>query len=118
MNTRAAQIVIQFALTFGVALIGATFAVTNIDFSGHNSLWGPADSAVQAERAKHAVNAPSVENFEGKMPAGCTQTAPELGDLAVVRMDGTVERMDFAEVAERGESKNRADDVWVVGTCS
>lgn len=83
-----------------------------------SGLYGPANPAVQMQRENVEVNAPSVETFTGTLPAGCTaEQATDLSDLAVVRMDGSVERMTFGEAAARGESKNKADDVWVVGTC-
>lgn len=85
-----------------------------------SGLWGPGSEVVQAQRAQHPVNAPSAETFTGTLPEGCVAALPAgvvPAALAVVRLDGSVVEMLFDEAIERGQNKNHADDVWVVGSC-
>lgn len=37
--------------------------------------------------------------------------------VVVVRMDGTMERMDTTEAWDRSKSKTEADNIWVIGIC-
>lgn len=39
------------------------------------------------------------------------------GHVVVVKLNGSLVRMDTSEAFERAESKTRADDIWVVGVC-
>lgn len=39
------------------------------------------------------------------------------GHVVVVKLDGSMVRMDTSEAFDRAGSKTRADDIWVVGVC-
>jgi hypothetical protein len=52
--------------------------------------------------------------------AGLRQASPSVwaAYVVVVRLDGTMQRMDTTEAWDRAESETRADDIWVIGVCA
>jgi hypothetical protein len=75
--------------------------------------WSTAGEAAWAG----AHNVPSWTPAIARQFPGCEKAAAAYGSRVVVKLDGKAYRMSWDESWERTHNENKADDVWVVGSC-
>lgn len=85
--------------------------------SEHSGLYGPGDSFVKAQRKAAPVNVPVWEKGD---ICKDINTIPEnhiSATVLVVKQDSSRVVMSLDEATNRGNNKNEADNVWVIGYC-
>lgn len=94
-------------LSFGSVLMPTTDEVKNKPLN-----------APSYDSAPHRIAASELCEVETGKP-GLVQASKKVWatNVVVVRQDGIMQRMDTTEAWDRSKSKNRADDIWVVGVC-
>jgi len=82
-------------------------------------LW-PRENGTAAQAARVASAVPQWNSARAARFPRChavDPANPAATDLVVVRLDGTTQRMAFADAWRRTHDTSAADDVWVVGVC-